>query len=300
MELIEAGLSSTAVKWRTSDGEMNTSSSDAQYQMTRPLDGVLENQCFAKSSLDAMPRSKVTNKQAGVKRPATSYALYVSHVSRATSTFPPTKRLKQKSPTKPIGGALARRELADLREYWKAKAKEKAMANKVARSLHKPEDRKRKKSGSEEKGTTSDNGSEEAKSQVSLSWMGSPLAIVKQLGEGTYGSVFEVATRDGLGMSSDDEKVAMRISKRQRAVRHLVRPCLHHSLPIPDDLSYLARAVTDWGNFQADFMSKGTFEKLMSDSRHAISEKLTPEELEIKDDVQDQTATSVSRFQESR
>ena len=54
------------------------------------------------------------------------------------------------------------------------------------------------KAGSEEKGFVANNGSEEAKSQVSLSWMGSPLAIVKQLGGGTYGSVFEVATRDGL------------------------------------------------------------------------------------------------------
>eukprot|EP00435_Cladocopium_sp_Y103_P068746 s157_g32.t1 len=109
-------------------------------------------------------------------------------------------------------------------------------------------------------------------------------------------------TPTGLGMSSDDEKVAMRISKRQRAVRHLLRRCLQHSLPVPDDLSYLARAVTDWGNFQADFMSKRTFEKLMSDSRREIaassSEKLTPEELEIEEfDVQDQTATSVSKFQ---
>eukprot|EP00435_Cladocopium_sp_Y103_P045900 s708_g13.t1 len=184
MELIEAGLSSTAVKWRTSDGEMNNSSSDAQYQMTRPLDGVpvgLRTNVLYSGILKAASTTKRIRVSLNVAEAMDSrccihtFCLHLLN-SKATAAWVLEDDI----------GKRLRHEVADLREYWKAKAKEKAMANKVARSLHKPADRRRKKSRSKEKGTTSDNGSEEAKSQVSLSWMASPLAIVKQLGDSRW------------------------------------------------------------------------------------------------------------------
>jgi hypothetical protein len=49
--------------------------------------------------------------------------------------------------------------------------------------------------------------------------------------------------------------------------------------------------VTDWGQWEGDSMSKRTFEKLMLDSRRAIAEKLTSEQLAMEHVVLDESVT---------
>ena len=76
----------------------------------------------------------------------------------------------------------------------------------------------------------------------------------------------------------------------------MVLRCLSNGLPIADILSYLVGAVTGWGQWEGDSMSKRTFEKLMLDSRRAIAEKLTSEQLAMEHVVFDESVTFFQRI----
>ena len=87
-----------------------------------------------------------------------------------------------------------RQNSKELREYWRAKAKEKVKANKLARSFHDADTvlDSTEKSMAEEPWTQN----------VSLTWTGFPLIVEGLINEGTYGSVYRVKTADGFTMAA--------------------------------------------------------------------------------------------------
>ena len=90
-----------------------------------------------------------------------------------------------------------RKESKEIRDYWKAQAKEKVAANKLARSLHEA-------SGNEsECEEVAESVAEKPVSPgIALTWMGLPLTIQRLISQGTYGQVYEVKTADGLLMAA--------------------------------------------------------------------------------------------------
>ena len=86
-----------------------------------------------------------------------------------------------------------RKDSKDIRDYWKAKAKDLKIANQHARSLH-------LSSGNESE--CEETAEQQVSPGIALTWMGLPLTIQRLISQGTYGQVFEVKTADGLVMAA--------------------------------------------------------------------------------------------------